>query len=72
MAPVESAGFIIVAVAIIAFGLVSGRAERSVVTPPMAFVAIGVPVGPVALGLVDMQRRAPGVEMPVRLPRRQS
>ena len=53
MALVESVVFIVVAVAIIAFGSVSGRAERSVVTPPMAFVLLGVLAGPLALGLVD-------------------
>jgi len=59
----ESVGFIVVAVAIVAFGLVSGRAERSVVTPPMVFVLFGLLVGPFALGFVGFDFETPWVHI---------
>ena len=61
MALVESVIFIVVAVAIIGFGVVSGRAERSVFTPPMAFVLLGVLAGPLALGLVGFDAETPWI-----------
>ena len=51
----ETGGWIIVALAILGFGLVSGRAQRSIVTPPMVFVAVGWLVGPGGLGLLHFE-----------------
>ncbi len=50
----ESFGFAIVAVTILAFGLVSERIRRTPLTPPMVFVVVGFLVGPLALGLVTL------------------
>ena len=43
----------IIAVGFLLFGLISGRLERSVVTPPMVFVALGIAIGPAGLGLQE-------------------
>jgi NhaP-type Na+/H+ or K+/H+ antiporter len=47
---------VVVALAVIGFGLVSERLQRSVVTPPMVFVLIGLAVSGPALGLIDFSR----------------
>ncbi len=44
----------IVALLILAFGVVSGRLQNSVITPPMVFVTVGLLVSPAVLGLVDL------------------
>jgi NhaP-type Na+/H+ or K+/H+ antiporter len=44
----------IIAVAVLGFGLVSGRLHDSVITPPMAYVAVGLILGPSALGWLDL------------------
>ncbi len=41
-----------VAVAILAFGLVSRRAQAGILTPPLAFVAFGMVLGPIGFDLV--------------------
>lgn len=48
----EALGYTVVAFGILAFGLVSARAERSMITPPMAFVCFGYLVSQEALGLI--------------------
>lgn len=50
----QGLGFVLlVALAVLLYGLVSRRLERSVVTPPMVFVAIGLLLGPDALDLIE-------------------
>ena len=44
----------LLALGVFAFALVSGRAERGVVTSPMAFTLFGLLVGPAVLGLVRL------------------
>ncbi len=44
-----------VASVVLAFGLISGRAERSVITPPMVFTGVGLLVGSHGLGLTPMR-----------------
>ena len=39
---------------LLAFGLISGRIERTVITPPMVFVAFGLLIGPVGLGVINV------------------
>ncbi len=46
--------FAVLASVVFAFGLVSRRLERTIFTPPMAFVAAGVILGPTGLGLVEI------------------
>ena len=41
-----------IAVAILGFGLVSRRAQAGILTPPLAFVAFGIALGPIGLDLV--------------------
>ncbi len=45
--------FAVVALGILAFGLVSGRLERSVLTPPMVFVLFGLVLGPQVFDLAE-------------------
>ena len=45
--------FAIIAVFILGYGLVSKRLEASIVTPPMAFVTVGLLLGP-GLGLISL------------------
>ena len=44
-----------VSIALLAFGVVSRRAERSVVTPPMVFVLLGLALGTHGLGWLDLE-----------------
>ena len=44
---------LVLAGALLPYALVSARAERSVVSPPMAFAALGLAVGSAGLGLVE-------------------
>jgi NhaP-type Na+/H+ or K+/H+ antiporter len=48
-----SLAFAVVALGILAFGLVSGRLERSMLTPPMVFVLFGLVLGPQVLDLAE-------------------
>lgn len=48
-------GFIVVAVALLSFALVSARCERSIVSPAMVFVAVGVAVSDLGVGLVQIE-----------------
>ena len=49
----ESVGIVVVAGVVLAFGLVSRRLQRSILTPPMIFVALGVTIGPLGFGIVE-------------------
>ena len=44
----------VLASVVFAFGLVSRRLERTILTPPRAFVTAGVLLGPTGLGLVEI------------------
>lgn len=50
----DSAAFIVIALFVLAAGLISARLERSVVTPPMLFVGFGLLIGPAGLGFVEL------------------
>ncbi len=56
-------GLLVVGLAILAFGGVSKRAERSVLTPPMAFVLVGLLAGPLGFGLVEFSVEEPFVHL---------
>lgn len=49
----NSLGFIVVAVCILGFGLISGRVQNSAITAPMVFVLFGLLVSPRVLGWVE-------------------
>ncbi len=51
--PLNTTHIILIAVAIVGYGLVSGRAQSWAITPPMVFVAFGFAVSPAGLGLLD-------------------
>ncbi len=53
----ESQTFIIIAVLILGFGLVSGRLQKSTITPPMVFVVFGMLISGHVLGLVELDAR---------------
>jgi NhaP-type Na+/H+ or K+/H+ antiporter len=53
----------VIALSILAFGLISGRIERSVITPPMVFVLIGLLVGRWGLGIVPAVIATPFVHI---------
>ena len=44
---------LILGLLIVAYTLVSGRLERSIITPAMVFVVVGLIVGPYVLGIVS-------------------
>jgi len=50
----ENIGFAFVALFILAFGIVSERLQRSILTAPMAFALFGVAMGAEGLGLLDI------------------
>lgn len=50
----HSLTFVVIAVFVLAFGLVSGRVQDSVITPAMVAVAFGFLVGERVLGLVEL------------------
>ncbi|NEO24087.1 sodium:proton antiporter [Moorena sp. SIO4A5] len=47
--------FAIIALFILGFGLISGRIEKSIITPPMAFVTFGLLLSPQLLGLLNLE-----------------
>ena len=53
----EHPAIIFAALMIFSYGLLSRVAERSPVTSPMVFVAMGIAVGPLGLGLFEMEVR---------------
>ncbi|MEE8371162.1 MAG: cation:proton antiporter [Sphingomonadales bacterium] len=48
-----SLAFAVVALGILGYGLVSGRLQRSIITPPMVFVLFGLVLGPQVLDLAE-------------------
>ena len=50
----ETLTFVAVAVFILAFGVVSKRLAKTIITPPMVFVGFGILTGPAGLGLLDL------------------
>lgn len=46
--------FFLAAAFVFAFGLISARFQRTVVSPPMIFVGFGMIIGPHALNLLDL------------------
>ena len=52
-----------IAVALLAFAAVSGRVDGTPITPAIAFVAIGLLVGPEALGLVEPSSHGESVKL---------
>ena len=50
---------LLIALGLLGFGLVSKRAQRSVVTAPMVFVLLGLVAGPAVLGLLQVEFDAP-------------
>ncbi len=50
----EPAGYAVIAILILTFGVVSGRLERTVITPPMVFVSAGLLMGPALLGWIEL------------------
>ncbi len=50
----EGLHFLVVALFVLAYGLVSGRLERTVVSGPMVFVAVGWLLGESALGVLEI------------------
>lgn len=50
----ENVAFVVIAAGVLAFGLLSAKADRGVVTPPMAFTFFGCLIGASGIGLVDL------------------
>ena len=48
----ETLAFVIIALFILIFGLISGRLQQTVVTPPMVFVLVGVLLSPQLFGVL--------------------
>ena len=63
----ELFGYLVVALGILAFGLVSARAERSVFTAPMVFVLCGYLVSDAALGVVSFSLDSALIELLAQL-----
>ncbi len=51
---VDSQGFALIALSILAFALVSGRVDRLAITPPMVFALFGFAAGAHGLGLITL------------------
>ena len=50
----EIPALFLLAIVVLGFGLISGRAQRSIFTPPMVFVLFGFLMGQHGLGLIDL------------------
>jgi len=50
----DTLSFAVIALGVLAFALISGRTQRSIITAPMVFVIFGLIVGPYHLGWVDL------------------
>ena len=59
----EPQTFLILAVGLIAFGLVSARLSNTVLTAPILFVAFGIVTGPLGLHLVDVDFSGKTIEL---------
>jgi len=55
----ENALMVAIALALLAFGAISRRAERGIVTPPMVFVLLGIGVGRWGLDWIDLPLENP-------------
>ena len=55
----EIVAFTVIAISILGFGLISGRVQKSVITPPMVFVLFGLLISSKAFGLItfDIENR---------------
>jgi NhaP-type Na+/H+ or K+/H+ antiporter len=53
---------LVVALSVLAFGLISGRIERSIITAPMVFVVLGLLVGRWGLAIVPSEIETPLVD----------
>jgi NhaP-type Na+/H+ or K+/H+ antiporter len=53
----------VIAVVVLGFGLISARLEGTPITPPMAYTAFGIVLGPSALGWVDIGVGQEGVRL---------
>jgi NhaP-type Na+/H+ or K+/H+ antiporter len=53
---------LVVALSVLAFGLISGRIERSIITAPMVFVVLGLLVGRWGLAIVPQEIETPLVD----------
>ena len=55
----EIVAFTVIAISILGFGLISGRVQKSVITPPMVFVLFGLLISSNVFGLVtfDIENR---------------
>jgi len=51
---VETSAFAVIALFILAFGLVSGRIQKTIISPPMVFVLFGLLVSKRVLGLIEV------------------
>ncbi len=56
-------GLLVVGLTILAYGVVSKRAERSILSPPMAFVTVGLLAGPLGFGLIEFSVEEPFVHL---------
>ncbi len=54
--------FALLALFVLGFGLISGRLERSMITPPMAFVGFGILLGPL-LGVIHIELESEGTRL---------
>lgn len=53
----------IVALFVIGYGLISGRAQRTIISAPMVFVAFGLLLGDSGLGLLSLDRGSPVIHI---------
>ncbi|MFB6276346.1 MAG: cation:proton antiporter [Halothece sp.] len=59
--------FAIISFFVIGFGLISGYLEKSVVTPPMAFVIFGLLLSPQLFGLLNLETDSEGIRLVAEL-----
>ncbi len=50
----ETAGFAVIALGMIGYALISGRADRMIITPPMVFAVFGLIIGAQGLDIIDL------------------
>jgi NhaP-type Na+/H+ or K+/H+ antiporter len=53
----------VIALFVIGYGLISGRAQRTIISAPMVFVAFGFLIGVGGLGLISLERESPVVHI---------
>jgi len=59
----EIHGFILVALGILGFGLVSGRLQKTPITAPICFAGLGLIAGPAVAGWIRIDPHAHGVDL---------